>query len=117
MRVQRETIVRHIRDNEAKFQSLNRSYVKILSDMKIDYFVQVSRASWCESDGCGDGDTYKFPATKVDADTFEYFDSLTVEKIVEDNWRGVKYNIPHKRWVTLRHHPEKNMRSSHNYLL
>ena len=51
-------------------QSLSHSLVRVLKDQKVEYSVRIGRSAWCESDGCGDGDTFLYPAKKVSPETY-----------------------------------------------
>ncbi|MBQ0791345.1 MAG: hypothetical protein KBT81_02290, partial [Oleispira antarctica] len=96
-------------------QQLDRSYVKILSDQRIDYYVIVGRATWCEGDYCNDGNSYRFPKSKVDQNTFEYFESLTVSTIADKGWGSLSVNIPQARWDALNISPRLRWPSNHDY--
>lgn len=90
---------------------LDQSYIKVLSDQKIDYFVTIGRANWCESDGCGNGSEMRYPPAQVDANTFEYFDNLTANTIARNNpsyfsSREFNLSIPSNRWNALRIKPK-----------
>ena len=83
---QDKLLKQQVKENKELLQQLDRNYVKVLADQKVDYYIVIGRATWCESDGCGTGSNYKFPEAPVDADTFEYFDSLTVSPIADKGW-------------------------------
>ncbi|HEX7049794.1 MAG TPA: hypothetical protein VF188_06230 [Longimicrobiales bacterium] len=57
----------------AKLGELDRSYTKILADMRADYWVQVGRAAW---DNCCDGSRYEqtgtYPVRMVPPETYDY---------------------------------------------
>lgn len=84
---------------------LDRSYVKVLADQKVDYFIVVGRANWCEGDSCYDGSELRYPAAHVDENTFEYFDGLNISTIatMSSGWGSRKFNlsIPQNRWNAL----------------
>jgi hypothetical protein len=93
---------------------LDRSYVKVLSDQMVDYYITIGRASWCDGEYCGSGDENNYPPSKVDADTYEYFDSLTVDKIASYSYRRFNLNIDPARWNALNIHEKKSWNSSHD---
>ena len=105
----------NIKDNKILLRQLDRNYVKVLADQKVDYYIVIGRATWCESDGCGAGSNYRFPEAAVDADTFEYFDSLTVSTIADKGWGSLSFNIPRARWDALNISAGKNWPSNHGY--
>ncbi|MEQ3764086.1 MAG: hypothetical protein ABNH15_13585 [Alcanivorax sp.] len=106
------------KDTVALLEELDRSYVKVLADQKVTYFVTVARESWCEGDFCGNGTYYKYPPISVDEETFEYFDNLTQDSIA--SYGGVfssslTLNIPRSRWSELKINYKSRMSSSENY--
>ena len=80
---------------DSKFDELYRSYTKILADQKINYFIVIGRASWCEGEYCGNGRTKHYPAVLVDQKVFEYFDGLKVDVIAQlsSSWGRQRFNI------------------------
>lgn len=112
---QEKTLKKYLNINSTLLLQLDRNYVKVLADQKIDYYIVIGRATWCEADGCGAGSNYKFPEAPVDADTFEYFDSLTVSTIADKGWGSLSYNIPKARWNALNISAGKNWPSNHGY--
>jgi len=97
-----------ITEEDKKFREelgqLYRSYSKTLKDMRTDYFVEIARADWCNSDGCGSGDQYRYPPAQVSDKAFEYFDKLSSSF------------SPHGAyWGELALDPYQNRRGSHNY--
>jgi hypothetical protein len=91
---------------DGKLNELDSNYTKVLTDQRIDYFVVIGRASWCNSDGCGNGTTYRYPAVQVDAETFDYYDAITVDTIAElrSSWgrESFKLNVTAKAWGALK---------------
>ncbi|MDH5424731.1 MAG: hypothetical protein OEY29_07060 [Gammaproteobacteria bacterium] len=89
-----------------KFDELYKSYTKILADQRIEYFVVIGRASWCEGEYCGDGTTGYYPAVMIDEKLFEYFDSLQTDTIanLSSSWgrQNFKLNVPKAVWDALR---------------
>ena len=55
---------------------LHRSYVKVLTDQRVDWFITIGRANWCEGEYCREGIQMRSPPVTVDTNTFEYFDTL-----------------------------------------
>lgn len=80
---------------EIKFDELYRSYTKILADQKVDYFIVIGRATWCEGEYCGNGTTRHYPAKQVDNKTFEYFDTFTGSLIasLSTSWGRESFTI------------------------
>jgi hypothetical protein len=112
---QRELLKEYLKENNKLLRQLDRNYVKVLADQRIDYYIIIGRATWCEADGCGSGSNYRFPKASVDANTFEYFDSLTVSTIADKGWGSLNYNIPSARWNALNISAGKQWPSSHGY--
>jgi hypothetical protein len=100
--------IRHLKE-------LNRSYVKVLVDMKVDYYVKIGRASWCESDGCGDGDNYTYPPIKVDEKTHAFFDETNISPIAKDGYGSANINIPANHWAALKLKMDQGMSGYHSY--
>ncbi len=96
---------KQLNNEKVALQGLDKSYVKILSDQKVDYSVIVGRANWCENDGCYNGSQMLYPAVKVDADTASYFDKSKINTIAKNTrrWRSnnFKLYIPKNRWDAL----------------
>ncbi|MFT5604724.1 MAG: hypothetical protein ACI9G5_001685 [Paracoccaceae bacterium] len=113
-----EQFAGYMSENEGLLAQLDRSYVKVLSDQKIDYFVTVGRSNWCDGEYCGAGHDIRYPASSVDADSFEYFDGLGEGAIArnQDGWRSqFTILIPRNRWDALRIDPQYRWpRSEHD---
>lgn len=77
-----------------KIDELYSSYTKILSDQKIDYFVTIGRATWCEGEYCSDGSTWNYPPSKVDETIYDYFENIehTVARI-KSSWGNRKFDL------------------------
>ena len=115
-----EKITNYENEHSAKVDELYRSYVKVLADQRVDYYVVIGRATWCEGDFCGSGSEARFPAVKVDAKIFEYFDSLTLSSIAKyrQSWRGndqFTLNIPQDKWNALRLNYKSGKPNGHDY--
>jgi len=114
---------KEIKDYESvtskKFDELYISYTRILADQKIDYFVVIGRASWCEGEYCGNGSESKYPAKKVDEKVFEYFDSYKNDLIAEmrSSWGSGKFTlqIPKNHWDALKINARDKMSNQYNY--
>ena len=95
----------------SKLDELYRSYVKVLADQRIEYYVVVGRANWCEGEYCGNGSTRHYPPVQVDEKMFEYFDTLTINTIASNRpgfFSGDKFKIyiPEVRWNALKIQPK-----------
>ncbi|WP_415890883.1 hypothetical protein ACMXYV_06140 [Neptuniibacter sp. SY11_33] len=111
-----EELQNYSRDMNDQFSLLDRSYVKVLADQKVDFYVAVGRADWCESDYCGSGDQMRYPASKVDANTFEYFSTLTLNTIADEGaWSGFDLKIPQSRWQALKIDKDFRRSSGNDY--
>ncbi|MDA9298488.1 hypothetical protein N9Q31_06035 [Pseudomonadales bacterium] len=93
-------------ENAVLLAQLDRSYVKILVDQQIDYYLVIARASWCDGEYCGSGSEIKYPAVKVDEDTFDFFESNDVSVIARHatSFGGggrLSLLIPKQRWDAL----------------
>lgn len=90
---------------EIKFSELYRSYTKILADQKVNYFIVIGRASWCEGEYCGNGRTKHYPAVQLDDKAFEYFDGLKTDLIarMSSSWGRERFglNITSAAWNAL----------------
>lgn len=107
-------------EHNKKVDELYRSYVKVLADQRVDYYVVIGRATWCEGEFCGSGDEARFPAVKVDAKIFEYFDTLTLSSIAKyrRSWGGsdkFTLKIPQDKWNALRLNYRSGKSRSHDY--
>ena len=107
-------------EHSGKVDELARSYVKVLADQRVDYYVVIGRATWCEGEFCGSGREARYPAVKVDAKIFEYFDTLTLNSIAKyrRSWGGsdkFTLNIPQDKWNALRLNYKSGKSSSHDY--
>ena len=101
-----------------KFDELYTSYTRILADQKIDYFVVIGRASWCEGEYCGNGRESTYPAKKVDAKIFEYFDSYKNDLVatMRGGWSAsFTLQIPQSHWDTLKINKRDRMNKEFDY--
>lgn len=110
----------YVDEHSNKVDELYRSYVKVLADQRVNYYVVIGRATWCEGEYCGSGDEALFPEVKVDAEIFEYFDTLTLSSIAKyrRSWSGNEQftlKIPQDKWNALRLNYKSGKSSSHDY--
>lgn len=80
---------------DLKFNELYRSYTKILADQKVNYFIVIGRATWCEGEYCGNGTTKHYPAMQVDNKVFEYYDAFNADIIasMSSSWGRERFNL------------------------
>ncbi|MDH5388707.1 MAG: hypothetical protein OEY06_09675 [Gammaproteobacteria bacterium] len=120
LNISTQKVARYEDEHSNKVDELYRSYVKVLADQRVDYYVVIGRATWCEGEYCGSGDEARFPAVQVDAETFEYFDALTINSIAQyrRSWGGddkLSLKIPQDKWNALRLNYKSGKSSSHDY--
>jgi hypothetical protein len=100
-----KSVLDYVKLKSQLLAQLDRSYVKVLADQKVDYFIVIGRANWCLGDSCYDGSELRYPAAHVDENTFEYFDSLNISTIatMRSSWSSKKLHlsIPQNRWNAL----------------
>lgn len=95
----------------SKLGELYRSYSKTLTDMRIDFFVDIGRTSWDEA--------YDYPTEhehvwkrQVDEVVFDYFDSLS-DGVIAANVCGFgcnfKVSIDGAKWKALKINPQEKM--------
>ncbi len=96
---------KQLTQNSKDIKDLKRSFVKVLSDQKVDYYITVGRANWCEGEYCREGTQMRYPAVKVDEDTMRYFEQLNIANIATNSgsWGRLSFNlkIPKSRWDAL----------------
>ncbi len=101
----REASLEYLGNSTELLGQLDRSYVKVLVDQRIDHYVVVGRSSWCERDSCYGENNYRYPPVKVDADTYDYLDGLREGTLAKERsgWGGRKFDIivPRARWDSL----------------
>ena len=90
---------------DIKFDELYRSYTKILADQKVNFFIVIGRATWCEGEYCGNGTTKHYPAMQVDDKVFEYYDAFNKDIIasMSTSWgrERFKLNVTEAAWNAL----------------
>lgn len=115
----RKSLQEYLDANRELLEQLDRTYVKVLQDQRVDYFIVIGRANWCEGEYCGNGTQMRYPATEVDEDTFEYFDTLSQDLIADrkSSWGRPSFElkVPQARWDALGVSPTYNWDSSRNY--
>jgi len=88
-----------------KLDQLYKSYTKVLADQRIEYFVVVGRANWCEGEYCGEGSSRNYPPSQVDDKVYEYFDTSNLNTIatMRPGWSSInfKLSIPEAKWNAL----------------
>jgi len=111
-----DDISSYYKSTQTKLDELYRSYTKILADQRIDYYVTIGRATWCEGEYCGNGTTQRYPAVKVDAQVFEYLESQgQIAKISGWASRSFNLNIPQAYWNALKINPKWNFPRGDTY--
>lgn len=114
-----EDLSKYQESTSKKLSSLYKSYTKVLADLRVDYFVVIERATWCEGEYCGNGSTVAYPAIKVDDKMFEYFEALTTETIATERSsfgsKRFKLNIPDANWQSLGINKQWNRSRGDNY--
>jgi len=93
------------KETKNKISQLEKSYVKVLADQRIEYFLTITRASWCEGEYCGNGSETSYSPIKVDSTVFEYFDSSQVATLatIRRSWGSetLKINVKKDMWKAL----------------
>ncbi|MFT6123129.1 MAG: hypothetical protein ACJAWS_001122 [Oleiphilaceae bacterium] len=94
----------YAKSTQAKLDELYKSYTKILADQRIDYYVHIGRATWCEGEYCGGGSTQKYPPIKVDSKVLEFFDKQDQIANIGGSWGSRSFNlkIPRAYWDALK---------------
>lgn len=90
---------------DKKITELKQSYVKVLADQRVEYYLVIRRASWCDGEYCGNGSEISYSPIKVDSTVFEYFDSSQVATLatVRRSWgrETFKVNVNKDMWKAL----------------
>ena len=68
-----------------KIAELYQSYTKILTDIKVDNFIQITRSTWNEYAEYGSDSIYRYPQSKVSSKVYDYFYTLKVDNIAGYN--------------------------------
>ncbi|PCI71903.1 MAG: hypothetical protein COB38_04995 [Gammaproteobacteria bacterium] len=93
------------KETQKKISQLEKSYIKVLADQRIEYFLVIRRASWCEGEYCGNGSEKIYSPIKVDSKVFEYFDSSQIETLatIRRSWgkETFKINVKKDMWKAL----------------
>ena len=96
-------------DLRKKMEGLYHAYKKVLSDMKIEYFVVIGRVGWDNYYDYPTEHTYKYRPRKVSAGTYEYFSKLPPDTVPAKlgGWGGYKIKINKSHWDQLRINPQE----------
>lgn len=80
--------------NNKLLKELDRSYIKLLKEERIEYFVKIGYAHWCESDGCGNG-TESTRLVQVDEEIFEMADVSQADILVRmvKGWSSIDVKV------------------------
>lgn len=88
---------------------LDKSYSKILVDMRADYFVQIGRTAWDSWSDWPTEHNFTYNPAQVDEDTHEYFASLTEGTLATGSRRGIRrVQIDSTMWNKLKIDPIAN---------
>ncbi len=104
----------------SKLGELDRSYSKTLIDMNAEYYIQIGRVSWEESEYVEypTETEYAYEPVQVDDETFEYFsgwpDEDNVGKLTSFFGRSFSPKVDQKMWDRLGLDPMANWPSSDN---
>lgn len=91
----------------SKLGELDKSYSKTLIDMNAEYYVQIGRVSWLESESVEypSETEFTYPPVQVVADTFEYFsewpDEKNVAQVRSFFGRSFSLEVEQKMWDRL----------------
>lgn len=82
------TIKKSEKEYRSQINQLYQSYTKILSDMRIDYYIQIGRTSWDEASDWPTEHSYLYPPSKVEEKAYDYFTKLNPNSITATYTRG-----------------------------
>lgn len=101
-------LVKYDATTKNHLKELDKSYTKILKDMKVRFYVEVGRTSWDSYSDYNTDTNYTYPMREVDEETFKYFDGLSdnvilasesgygkdspTVKIDKSKWNALKIN-------------------------
>lgn len=92
-------------ETNRKISQLEKSYVKVLTDQRVEYYLVIRRASWCDGEYCGNGSESSYSPIKVDSTVFEYFDSSQIATLatLRRSWgrETFKINVKKDMWKAL----------------
>ena len=96
-------------DLRKKMEGLYHSYKKLLSDMKIEYFVVIGRVSWDNYYDWPTEHTHKYRPRKVSAGAYGYLSKLPPDTVPAKlgGWGGYKIRINKSHWDQLRINPQE----------
>jgi len=105
-----EALTKKDKEYRAEIGELSQSYTKILTDMRIDYYVTVGRSSWDEYSDYWKEHKYIYPPGRIDYKPYTFFTRLNPNTIPASFIRnkGIKTHIPDKYWNMLKINPQKN---------
>ena len=105
-----ETLTQKDKEYRAEINELSQSYTKILTDMRIDYYVKAGRSSWDEYSDYWKEHKYIYPPGKVDYKVYAFFAKLKPNTMPASyiNNRGIKIHIPKNYWNSLKINPKQN---------
>ncbi|MCK5019756.1 MAG: hypothetical protein KAS32_22045, partial [Candidatus Peribacteraceae bacterium] len=99
----------HEKKMETLMAELYTSYSKRLVDMRADFYVQIARVSWDNYRDFPTEHTYKYSPIKVNADVFNYFDSIPGDGIARTYKSWGKWSTSVKtdqsKWAALKINP------------
>ena len=102
-----------------KIKQLHQSYVKVLVDQRIENYIVVRRASWCEGEYCGNGTEINYKPVKVDTTIFEYLDTSQISTLatIRRSWGSdsFKVNVKKDVWQALSINERYRMGSNHTH--
>ena len=89
----------------SQIKQLYQSYTKILADMRIDYYVQIGRASWDEASDWSREHSYLYPPSKVEEKAYANFIKLNPDSVVARytrSWGGrLRIYVDKTSWNSL----------------
>lgn len=94
-----------------------RSYIKILSDMKIEYFSVLMRSTWDESSDWDTEKTYKYSPKKITEETYEQLGRYGAVASACWGWfcSEPKISVPSKIWSEIKVNLKQSLPSSHSH--
>jgi len=92
-----------------KMKGLYHSYKKVLSDMKIEYFVVIGRVSWDNYYDWPTEHTYMYRPRRVSAGVYDYLSKLPPDTVPArlGGWGGYSVKINKSSWNQLRINPQE----------
>jgi Tfp pilus assembly protein PilP len=117
-----EYILKNEKGLQSRLSQLDRSYSKTLVDMRAEYYVQVGRVSWEESElvEWPTETDHAYGSRQVDAETYEYFANLPEDNELAHlrSFFGTKFSledgVDQGQWSKLKIEPKENWPSGDN---